>query len=379
MIQPHGGKLVNRVLSEGERERIVKKTENLPEIILDEEKAKEVQNIAHGVFSPLEGFLSKGDFLSVLERGRLENGLAWTIPIVLDVSPLAGMKEGGEVALVYNGKPVAVLSVEDIYEYDKDELAGKVFGTTDSTHPGVAKVMAMKERLVGGKIDFIEEIDFLLSEHYLKPAETRALFKGKGWETVVGFQIRNVPHLGHEYCQKTALTFVDGLFINPVIGKKKKGDFRDEVIIETHKALIENYYPKDRAFISIFPLEMRYAGPREAIFHAIVRKNFGCTHFIVGRDHAGVGKYYPPYAAQEVFKEFPDLDITPLFFRSFFYCQKCLGVANEKTCPHGNQEHLDFSGTKIREMLLRKEVPPKEMMRPEVSKIILGWKSPYVD
>jgi len=302
----------------------------------------------------------------------------WTIPIVLDVSK-GEVHVAQEVVLAYHGKPVAIMEVEEAYPYDRGELAQKVFGTTDLTHPGVAKVAGMKELLAGGKISLIADIDMPFSRHYLKPQETRYLFRERGWKTVVGFQARNVPHLGHEYLQKTALTFTDGLFINPVIGKKKKGDFKDEVILEAYQALIQHYYLRDRAVMSILPLEMRYAGPREAIFHAIIRKNFGCTHFIVGRDHAGVGNFYPPYAAHDIFKEFPDLGITPLFFRSFFYCKKCRGVMNEKTCPHDEVEHIDFSGTSIRGMLLRREIPLEELIRPEVSQIILGWEHPFVE
>ena len=378
MPKPHGGRLINRVLVEGEKDR-AEEAKRLPQIVLTKELAKEVQNIAYGVFSPLEGFLTREDYASVLNEKRLTTGIPWTIPIVLDVSRDSEIKEGNDAALVDDDKPIAIMHVEDIYQYDKEGLAQKVFGTTDHGHPGVAKVFNMKEFLLGGKIDLINEPQIPFAEYYLKPQATRRLFEEKGWETIVAFQTRNIPHVGHEYLQKTALTFTDGLFINPVIGKKKSGDFKDELILKTYQALIDNYYPKDRVIMSILPMEMRYAGPREAIFHAIIRKNFGCTHFIVGRDHAGVGNYYPPYAAQDIFKEFPDLGITPIFFKSFFYCQKCLSVVNEKTCPHGNQEHLDFSGTKIREMLLRNEVPPEEMMRPEVSKIILDWKSPYVD
>ena len=377
MPEPHGGRLINRVVGEGkDRAEEVKR---LPQIVLTTELAKEVQNIAYGVFSPLEGFLTRDDYVSVLNKRRLTTGVPWTIPIVFDIPRDSEMKEGNDAALVQEGRPVAIIHVEDIYRYDKEELAQKVFGTTDPGHPGVAKVYSMKEFLLGGKIDLINEPKIPFAEYYLRPHDTRLLFEEKGWRTVVAFQTRNIPHVGHEYLQKTALTFTDGLFINPVIGRKKSGDFKDELILKTYQALIDNYYPKDRVVMSILPMEMRYAGPREAIFHAIIRKNFGCTHFIVGRDHAGVGNYYPPYAAQEVFKEFPDLDITPMFFKSFFYCKKCLSVVNEKTCPHGNQEHIDFSGTKIREMLLRKEVPPEELVRPEVSKIILGWESPYVD
>jgi len=378
MIQPHGGELVDRVIRQEERERIVEKAKHLFKLVLDEEKAKEVQNIAHGIFSPLQGFLNEVDFLSVLERGRLENGLPWTIPIVLDIASSEDIKRGGEIALVYHEEPVAILHVEDIYQYDKDRFAGKIFDTTDPAHPGVAKVMAMEERLIGGKIDLLEQIGFPFYQYYLKPAETRARFKGMGWETIVGFQTRNVPHLGHEFCQKTALTFADGLFINPVIGKKKAGDFKDEVILETYEVLIRNYYPKERVFMSILPLEMRYAGPREAIFHAIVRKNFGCTHLIVGRDHAGVGSYYPPYAAQEIFQQFPDLEITPVLFQDFFYCHKCLGVMNRKTCPHDKKWRVEFSGTEMRERLLRGEKPSLEVMRPEVVETILRRDHPFV-
>lgn len=377
MLEPHGGKLINRAPT-GEGKDRTSEAERLPKISLTQELAKEVQNIAHGVFSPLEGFLTRDDYISVINKGKLANDIAWTIPIVLDIAASTDVKEGGEAALVYDSEPLAIIHIEEIYEYNKEELAQKVFGTTDPAHPGVARVLSMEERLVGGKIDLIKQIEFPLSEHYLKPAETRAIFKEKGWETVVGFQTRNVPHLGHEYCQKAALTFVDGLFINPVIGKKKNSDFKDEVIIESYETLIENYYPKGRAFMSILPLEMRYAGPREAIFHAIVRKNFGCTHLIVGRDHAGVGNYYAPYAAQDIFQEFPDLEIVPVFFRSFFYCKKCLGVMNDKTCPHGDEWLVSFSGTEMREKLLRGEKLPEEVMRPEVLDTIARWQNPFV-
>ena len=377
MLEPHGGKLINRALMGGAKDR-TSEAERIPKISLTQELAKEVQNIAHGVFSPLEGFLTRDDYISVMNKGKLANDIAWTLPIVLDIPASTDVKEGGEAALVYDSEPLAIIHIEEIYEYNKEEFAQKVFGTTDPAHPGVAKVLSMEERLAGGKIDLIKEIEFPLSEYYLKPAETRAIFKEKGWETVVGFQTRNVPHVGHEYCQKAALTFVDGLFINPVIGKKKNSDFKDEVIIESYQTLIENYYPEGRAFMSILPLEMRYAGPREAIFHAIVRKNFGCTHFIVGRDHAGVGNYYTPYAAQDIFQEFPDLGITPVFFRSFFYCKKCLGVMNDKTCPHGDEWLVSFSGTEMREKLLRGEKLPEEVMRPEVLDTITKWENPFV-
>jgi len=376
--KPHGGTLINRVLVDEKKEKAQDKAKDLLPLTITEETAKEVQNIAHGVFSPLDGFLTRQNYLSTVNKGRLTDDTPWTIPITLDVSPDSQISEGKDVVLVYQEKPIAIMHIEDIYDYDKRKLADEVFGTTDLQHPGVAKVYGMKELLVGGKIDLIEEIDIPFSRYYLKPLETRLLFREMGWKTVVGFQTRNVPHVGHEYVQKTALTFTDGLFINPVIGKKKSGDFRDKVILETYEALIDYYYLKDSVVMAILPMEMRYAGPREAIHHAIIRKNFGCSHFIVGRDHAGVGNYYSPYAAQEIFEHFPDLGITPIFFKSFFYCRKCLGVMSEKTCPHGNEDHINFSGTRIREMLIKGEVPDKELMRPEVAKIVIESKNPYV-
>lgn len=230
-------------------------------------------------------------------------------------------------------------------------------------------------------MSLVEALPSLYSSYCLSPAETRAEFERRGWRKVVGFQTRNVPHVGHEYVQKTALTFMDGLFINPVIGRKKAGDFRDDVILESYKVLIDNYYLKDLALMGVLQTEMRYAGPMEAIFHAIVRKNFGCTHFIVGRDHAGVGKFYSPFAAQEIFKEFPDLGIEPLFFPAFFHCRKCGSAVNDKTCPHGveNGWRVEFSGTRMRDLLVKGERPPPELVRPEVADVLLRSKSLFVD
>lgn len=378
MPKPHGGKLVNREIPEREKERFLEQAGELSIINISEGLAKDVENIARGVFSPLEGFLLEEDYHSVLDEKRLANDLPWTLPIVLDIPNNFEVRAGDTITLSYEKGTLALMHIEDMYKYDKREFAQKVYGTLDTKHPGVARVNHMGDRLLGGKIDLITGMETPFSKYNLKPVETRILFKEKGWRTIVGFQTRNAPHLGHEYVQKTALTFVDGVFINPVIGKKKAGDFRDEVILEAYNALITHYYLKDRAVISILPFEMRYAGPREAIFHAIVRKNFGCTHFIVGRDHAGVGDFYPPYAAQDIFDEFPDLGIIPLFFKAFYYCKKCGGVVNEKTCPHGEEHHIKFSGTKIREMLIKGQRPPEEMMRPEVADIILRFKDPFV-
>lgn len=374
--KPHGGKLVNRVAS-----RALEEARELPKINIKKETAIEAENIAHGVFSPLEGFMTRNDYISVLENMRLENDLPWTIPIVLDVPKdlLQGIKEGDTVVLMNDGLPIAFMNIEDVYNFSKREYAEKVFKTTDINHPGVSKVFNMNDTLIGGKIELLNTVENPFKRYTLRPIETRILFKELGWRTIVGFQTRNAPHLGHEYVQKTALTFVDGLFINPVIGRKKKGDFKDEVILKAYEVLIKKYYLKDRAVLAILRTEMRYAGPREAIFHAIIRKNFGCTHFIVGRDHAGVGNYYKPYEAQEIFEEFPDLGISPIFFKQFYYCKKCYGYVNESVCPHAGDDIIPPSGTKIREMIMKGKMPPKEMMRPEVAKVILSFKEPFVN
>jgi sulfate adenylyltransferase len=382
MISPHGGKLVDRVLKGARKGEAFEKVKCLPVLRIDGELTSDAENIATGVFSPLEGFMGKSDFRNVLREMRLSNDLPWTIPVVLDAAreEARNLKEGEEVALAdEDGKPIAILHLEEKYDYNKDELAEKVFLTRDKAHPGVAKVAAMKEILLAGPVDLIDVSPTPFDRYKLSPKETRILFKEKGWKTVVGFQTRNTPHIGHVYVQKTALTFTDGIFVNPVIGRKKKGDFKDEVILASYEELIRNYYLKERAVMAILQMEMRYAGPREAIFHAIIRKNFGCTHIIIGRDHAGVGSYYSPYAAQDIFEEFPDLGIAPLFFKSFYYCKRCQSVVNEKICPHPPSEQIQFSGTKIRDLLVKGEVPPAELMRPEVARVIMTFKDPFVE
>jgi sulfate adenylyltransferase len=382
MISPHGGKLINRVLKGKEKEKALLKAKKLFKIKVDLELIRDIENIAKGVFSPLEGFLCEEDFYNVINHMRLSNDLPWTIPIVLDVPRQVAnkLKEGQEISLINEkNEPVAIFHLEEKYTYNKEEYAKKVFQTIDLKHPGVAKIREMGEILLGGKIDLIKETSSPFDKYNLSPLETRVLFKEKGWKTIVGFQTRNTPHIGHEYVQKTALTFADGIFVNPVIGKKKKGDFKDEVILKSYDELIKHYYLKERAVMAILLTEMRYAGPKEAIFHAIIRKNFGCTHFIVGRDHAGVGNFYPPYAAQDIFSEFPDLGIVPLFFKSFYFCKKCNSVVNEKICPHPSSDHINFSGTKIREMIKKGKIPPPELMRPEVARIIMSYKNPFVE
>ena len=382
MIKPHGGRLINKELPEREKQRIIEQINEFEKIQTDSETWKVIKNIAFGVFSPLEGFMTENDTLNVLEHMYLENGIAWPFPIVLDSSQneVSNLKEGDSVILtdIFNN-PIALLNIKDIYDYNKKKFAEKVYGTLDRNHPGVNKVFNQKEKLIGGNIYLLNELPPIFPELDLKPIETRVLFKARNWKRVVAFQTRNPPHLGHEYIQKASLTFVDGLFINPVIGRKKVGDFLDEVIINAYKVLIDNYYPKDRVVLSTFETEMRYAGPKEAIFHAITRKNFGCDHIIIGRDHAGVGNFYEPYDAHKIFDMFPDLGIEPLFFRSFSHCQKCNSVVNEKICPHPPEFHNFFSGTKIRETLLAGKLPKQDVMRPEVAEIILKYSNPFVE
>lgn len=382
MIQPHGGRLVDRVLAAEEKQKVLKHEADFKSLTLDLELISEVENLATGVYSPLEGFLDEKDLNSVLVNRRLSNGTPWTIPIVLDVSAeKAKSIISGERLLLKSeaGQAVAILHVQEKFCFEKDKTAEFVFGTADPAHPGVERLLAMQDVLLSGKIDLIEPVPTPFDRYKLTPKETRFLFREKGWRTAVAFQTRNTPHLGHEYVQKAALTFTDGLFINPVIGKKKKGDFKDEVILASYEELISHYYRKERTVMAILQMEMRYAGPREAIHHAIIRKNFGCTHIIIGRDHAGVGNYYSPFAAQDIFTDFPDLEIVPLFFRSFFYCRKCASVVNEKVCPHPVSEQIQFSGTKIRDMLVRGECPPSELMRPEVAAAVMRFENPFND
>jgi len=382
MIAPHGGTLVNKVLPKFEKERILKQIDEFVKIQVDEDTLKVIKSISFGVFSPLEGFMNQNDYRYVLDTMYLEKDVPWPIPITLDVSidEIKEVKPDDQLILTdKENLPIALMRVEEIYDYDKEEYAEKTYGTLDRNHPGVDRVFKYKEKLMGGQIFLINEPKPTFPELDLKPIETRVLFKEKKWERVVAFQTRNPPHLGHEYVQKAGLTYVDGLFINPVVGKKKEGDFLDIVIIEAYKALIREYYPKDRVVISTFETEMRYAGPKEAIYHAIARKNFGCTHLIIGRDHAGVGDYYGPYDAHFIFDKFPDLGIEPIKFRSFSKCSKCQAVVNDKICPHPPEMQNYFAGREIRAALLAGKPPDPEVMRPEVAEVILKYKNPFVN
>ncbi len=377
---PHGGKLV-QVKQTSEDSPSLAGFKGSQRLQISKETATVVANIANGIFSPLDGFMAEDDYLNVIEHMRLESDVPWTIPILLLAPRKHGLGSGDEVLLVDEAsRPVALMKYEGSFEISRQEYASKVFGTEDKAHPGAAKVLEGNELAIAGKIKAAVKPEHgAYADYTLTPKETRILFSEKGWNTVVAFQTRNAPHINHEYLQKSALALVDGLFINPVLGRKKPGDFKDEVILSTYKAILANYYPRSSVVMSVLHYEMQYAGPKEAIMHAIMRKNFGCTHIIIGRDHAGVGNYYGPYAAQEIFKEFPDLGITPLFFREFYYCKRCAGIASEKTCPHGEEDRLSFSGTKLRKMFSEGEVPPKEFMRPEVAKAILQFEKPFVE
>ncbi|MFW9878898.1 MAG: sulfate adenylyltransferase [Candidatus Thorarchaeota archaeon] len=381
MIQPHGGTLINKALPRIEKERIEEEINEFEKISIGPEIIKVVKNIASGVFSPLEGFMNENDYHYVLDTMHLETDIAWTIPITLDVSEKEIKNINVEDKIILtdnNGTALALMTIETIFNYDKKEYAEKLYGTLDQNHPGVNSILNYKEKLIGGEIFLINEPKPTFPDLDLNPIETRVLFKEKGWNRVVAFQTRNPPHIGHEYVQKAGLTYVDGLFINPVIGKKKAGDFLDEVIIETYKVLINEYYPKERVVLSTFETEMRYAGPKEAIFHAITRKNFGCDHIIIGRDHAGVGNFYGPYEAHSIFDQFPDLGISPIKFRSFSKCSKCNSVVNDKICPHPKGFHNFFAGTEIRNALQIGKTPDPEVMRPEVARVILEFEYPFV-
>ena len=372
--KPHGGAIVNRVRN---ADLGVEPNDDIPSLDISADLRNDVENIADGVFSPLEGFVAQDDFESILKYGRLKNGLAWTIPIILDVDKEAAqtMKDFKDVYLREGGDNFGILRVEDIYPFDKRAAMESIYQTSDIGHPGVNKMTNMKDWLVGGKIEVIKRIpQSPLRAYRMHPTETRSEITKRGWKTIVGFQTRNVPHIAHEMLQKAALNIYDGLFISPLIGKKKPGDFKDEIILAAYKSLMENYYPKDRALFVTLHTEMRYAGPREAIHHAIMRKNFGCSHFIVGRDHAGVGDFYHPFAAHEIFKEYPDLDIQPVFFPSFYYCKKCLSYANDRNCPHDTKFKEELKGTNIRKMVSSGVIPPIYLMRPEVVNTILSYK-----
>ena len=381
MPRPHGGKLVNRFTRASLKSNRAEEAKSIPNIPISTELRIDLENITNGLYSPLKGPLTRNDYDSVLKRGRLTNDIPWTIPILLDITEKESedFKEDDTIALSCMGEAFALLNVDEKYSWDKETYCNQIYKTMDPEHPGVQKINEMNPVIVGGEIEIFRETQGIFPKYRLKPEETRYLFKEKGWRTIAGFQTRNAPHMGHEYIQKTALSFVDGLFINPLIGKKKAGDFTDIVILESYEALIEHYFLNNSATLVTLEMEMRYAGPKEAIHHAIVRKNYGCSHFIVGRDHAGVGSYYGPFEAQMIFEDYPDLGIAPIFFRNFFHCHKCGGPQNDKICPHGEEDRENFKGRVMRQLLSEGKHPNPKQMRPEVTEAILRHKKPFVE
>ncbi len=327
--------------------------------------------LASGALSPLQGFMGKPNYERVLEEMRLDRGLPWALPVCLAIDH---PPRGERVALTdEGGKALAVLDVDQVYEYDKEREAELCFRTTDTDHPGVARLYAQKPLYLAGRITLFERVPPPFPQLALDPAETRARFEERGWSRVVGFQTRNPIHRAHEYLTKVALETVDGLLIHPLVGETKSDDVPAKTRVDCYRVLLENYYPDDRVVLSAFPAAMRYAGPREAIWHAICRKNYGCSHFIVGRDHAGVGDYYGTYDAQLIFDDFEphELEIEPMFFEHAFWCKVCGQMATPKTCPHGGDDHVFLSGTKVRELLAGGELPPAEFSRPEVAAVLI--------
>ena len=376
-LSPHGGQLINRVVSGNERETLLAKVGKIPQIILGEREMSDLDMIACGALSPLEGFMGQADYQSVVEKMRLSNGLPWSLPVMLSAkkSDADTYEVGSEIALLAPDKtPLAILQLKEKFDYNKENEAEKVYKTKEAAHPGVAALYAQNEIYLAGPVQVLNRVKYEEFLNYRQdPLELRKLFQEKGWKTIVGFQTRNPIHRAHEYIQKCALEIVDGLLIHPLVGATKSDDIPAAVRMKCYEALLKNYFPLNRTHLSVFPAAMRYAGPREAIFHAIARKNYGCTHFIVGRDHAGVGNYYGTYEAQELFDRFEieELGIIPLKFENAFFCKRTLSMATAKTSPSTPEEQINLSGTKVREMLRAGQLPPPEFSRPEVAQILI--------
>lgn len=373
---PHGGTLVLNRAGEAESAQLRAESVALPRLTIGSRQLADLEMLATGAYSPLTGFLRRADYLSVVNEMHLSNGLPWTIPVTMAVNAreVVRVKEGARVALVdAEQTPQAVLTVEEIYPYDKQLEASRVYRTQEEQHPGVSVLYQQGDVLLGGPVRVIALQEQSFARYRYTPTQARALFAQRGWTRVVGFQTRNPVHRAHEYIQKCALETVDGLYLHPLVGDTKQDDIPARVRMRCYEVLLEHYYPADRVVLGVLPAAMRYAGPREAVFHALMRKNYGCSHFIVGRDHAGVGNYYGTYDAQAIFAEFDaaQLGITPMFFDHAFFCRVCSSMASTKTCPHDADQHITLSGTRVRQMLQAGQTPPPEFSRPEVAAVLV--------
>ena len=381
LIPPHGGRLLPLLLEGENHKKELEKARHLPKIKLNSREVSDLIMLGMGSFSPLKGFMIKADYEGVIKDMHLQDGIFWPVPITLAAAKEEAetFKEGNEVALLdeKTNEIMGAMVIEEKFTYDKIKEAQNVFRTDDKNHPGVNKLYNQKEVLMGGPIKVLSEGEYpaRFSKYYARPHEVRKIFAEKGWSKIAAFQVRNPIHRSHEYCTKIALEISDGLFIHPLVGALKEDDIPADVRIRCYEVLLEKYYPRDRVLMRVYPMEMRYAGPREALLHAVIRQNFGCSYLIVGRDHAGVGNYYGPFDAQNIFETLKpdDLQIKPLNIDWTFYCYKCEGMASMRTCPHGKEDRCLISGTELRNTLSQGKMPPLEFSRPEVLKILIDY------
>lgn len=381
IVPPHGGALKPLLLQGEVCKRAVQEAASYPVVRLSSRETSDLIMLAVGAFSPLNGFMVQEDYESVVDNMHLADGTLWPMPITLAVTKerADALAVGDQIALVddESGELMGRITIRDKYAYDKNNEATQVFRTPDGRHPGVAKIYEQGDYYLGGPVQVFSEGPYpdLYKEHYARPAETRALFEKLGWTTIAAFQTRNPIHRSHEYCTKIAMEVCDGVFIHPIVGKLKADDIPADVRIKCYEILLAKYYPPERVVMKVYPMEMRYGGPREAVLHAIFRQNYGCSHLIVGRDHAGVGNYYGPFDAQTIFDGLAEgeLQIEPLKIDWTFWCHKCDGMASMKTCPHDKADRVLISGTAVRDMLANGETPPKEFSRPEVADILIQY------